>query len=299
MTAFTALAAPGDPVLVEAPTYSGALAAARAAGLVPTPVPSDEHGVRPDLLASALQSTGARLVVCQTAYANPHGAVLADDRREPVLDALAAAGAFLVEDDPLRPMAIDGPVHRPLLADDPRGHVVHVRSLTKVAAPGLRVAALSARGPALARLRAARQAADLFVSPVLQEAALELVTAPGWRRHLERLRTALGRRRDALLDALATALPEITFGRPAGGLQLWARLPDGLDDVAVSAAALRRGVLVNPGRHWYPFPAEAPASYLRLSFGCGDEALLRAAVARLRMAVDDVATGGSLVGAAD
>ena len=80
-TAFRALAAPGDPVLVEAPTYLGAIVAARAAGLRVVPVPSDADGVRPDLLAQAFARTGARLVYCQPLYANPHGSVLAADRR--------------------------------------------------------------------------------------------------------------------------------------------------------------------------------------------------------------------------
>ena len=76
------LAAPGAPVIVEAPTYLGALAAARAQGLQPVPVPADERGVRPDLLADALQRSGARLVYLQPAFANPHGASLAVERRK-------------------------------------------------------------------------------------------------------------------------------------------------------------------------------------------------------------------------
>jgi DNA-binding transcriptional MocR family regulator len=195
-------------------------------------------------------------------------------------------------------MAIDGPDPRPLVGDDPHGHVVHIRSLTKVAAPGLRVAALVARGPALARLRGARQAADLFVSTVLQEAALELVSAPGWRRHVDRLRAGLKVRRDALLAALAAELPEIAANRPAGGLHVWARLPHGLADLDVAEAALRRGVVVSPGRHWYPFPAEAPPSHLRLSFGYLHPTSLAEAVRRLRTAVDDAGAGGRAVGPA-
>jgi DNA-binding transcriptional MocR family regulator len=134
--------------------------------------------------------------------------------------------------------------------------------------PGLRVAALSARGPALARLRAARQAADLFVSPVLQEAALELVTDPGLaatsRAAARSARATSGRapRRPA------SALPEVTVGRPAGGLQLWARLPDGLDDVAVSAAALRRWGPRQPRPALVPLPGGGAGVVPRLSFGC-------------------------------
>ena len=89
--AFRHLCAPGDPVIVESPTYVGALAVARAAGLSMVPVPGDRDGVLPDVLADALARTGARLVYLQPRYANPAGAVLAPDRREAVLAAVRAA----------------------------------------------------------------------------------------------------------------------------------------------------------------------------------------------------------------
>src|SRR3954470_9519379 len=100
------LAAPGSPVLVEAPTYVGALTAARAMGLRPVPVPADASGVRPDLLADALASTGARVVYLQPLFANPHGGTLAVERRAEVLAAVRAAGAFLIEDDAFRELAL-------------------------------------------------------------------------------------------------------------------------------------------------------------------------------------------------
>jgi len=103
------LCAPGDPLIVESPTYVGALAAARAAGLVLVPVPGDEHGVLPDALADAFARTGARLAYLQPRYANPDGSVLATDRREPVLAAAARAGAFLLEDDWMRDFDLGAP----------------------------------------------------------------------------------------------------------------------------------------------------------------------------------------------
>jgi len=148
-SAFRALSRPGDPIVVESPTYLGALAAARWAGLRPVPVPADADGIRPDLLADALERSRAQLVYGQTAFANPHGAVLASGRRAAVLDAVGRAGAFLVEDDEHRDMPIDAEAPPPLAAQDPDGHVFYVRSLTKVAAPGLRAA--RRRAPAAPR----------------------------------------------------------------------------------------------------------------------------------------------------
>jgi DNA-binding transcriptional MocR family regulator len=283
-TAFRALASPGEAILVESPTYVGAIAAARAAGVRVVPVAADAAGVRPDLLADALRRTGARVFYCQPLFANPSGATLAADRRGPVLDAVAAAGAFLIEDDWARDLAIDADPPPPLAAADRDGHVVYLRSLTKSAAPGLRVAAVGARGAAGARLRAVRIVDDLFVAGPLQEAALELLAAPAWRRHLRRLRVLLRERRDALAAALERHLPELRVApRPAGGLHLWAALPDGTDDVALAAAAATRDVVVYPGRPW--FPAEPPGPFLRLTFAGAPPETLEEGVRRLAGAV--------------
>ena len=176
--AFRSLAATGDPILVESPTYVGALAAAQAAGLRAVPVPTDADGVRPDHLVEAFRRTGARVFYCQPTYANPTGAVLAADRRAGVLAAVAGAGAFLIEDDWARDFTLDGDPPPLLAPEDRNGHVIYVRSLTKCAAPGLRVGAICARGAALERLRAARLVDDFFVPGLLQETALQLVSAP-------------------------------------------------------------------------------------------------------------------------
>ncbi|HET6547956.1 MAG TPA: PLP-dependent aminotransferase family protein [Solirubrobacter sp.] len=277
------LAAPGAPVIVEAPTYLGALAAARAQGLQPVPVPVDEHGVRPDLLADALAASGARLVYLQPLFANPHGATLAPERRAAVLDAVRAAGAFLVEDDEFRDIALGSPPPPALFQEDRDGHVVHVRSLTKPAAPGLRIAAVIARGPAAARLRAARIVEDLFVPGPLQEAALELVSAPAWRTHLRRLQRVLRERRDALAAAVAGHLPEARTGPPpAGGMNLWLALPPGSDDRELAQRAATQGVLVSPGRPF--FAAEAPGPFLRLTFAAEPPDRLAEGVRRLAAA---------------
>ena len=280
VTAVRALAAARGTVLVESPTYRGALAGVRAAGLTPLPVPSDADGIRPELLAEALERTGARVVYLQPLHANPHGADLAAGRRAEVLAIAAAAGAFLVEDDWARDLTIDGPAPPPLAADDTDGHVVYVRSLSKSASPGLRVAAVAARGPAGARLRAARVVEDLFVSAPLQHAALDLVSSPGWRRHLKALRSGLGERRDALVGAVRRELGAQALERvPTGGLHLWVRLPDGTDEAALIAAAARAGVIVSGGGP--SFAAEPTGPHLRLSFGGAPPDVLVEGVSRL------------------
>jgi len=287
-TALRALAAPGEPILVEAPTYLGALAAARAAQLRVVPVPTDAEGVRPALLAEAFERSGARLLYLQPTFANPHGATLSAGRRAAVLDVVASAGAFVVEDDWARDLAIDGEAPPPLSAADRHGHVIYVRSLSKPASPGMRVAAVGARGAAGERLRAARIIDDFFVSGPLQEAAIELVSSPAWRRHLRSLRAALRERRDALAAAIERELPGLRLTMmPAGGLHLWFALPDRADDTAIAARAAAGGVTVSPGRAW--FGAEPPGPHLRLSFAGADPARLAEGVRRLAAAAPELA----------
>lgn len=299
-TALRALAPPGAPVLVESPTYPGMLAIARAAGLRPVPVPVDAQGVRPSLLADAFRATGARVFVCQPLFQNPTGAVLAPDRRGEVLGIARAAGAFVVEDDFVRRLVHEdaGPVPRPLAADDPDGVVVHVGSLTKATSPSFRVSALAARGPVLERLRAIQVVDSFFVPRPLQEAALELVGSPAWPRHLRAISAELKARRDVMTAALRLGLPDLSLPHiPSGGYHLWLRLPDGTGgtsqafgsggEAALTAAALRAGVAITPGRPY--FSAEPSAGHVRLSFaavaGAGE---IAEGVRRLRAAYDEV-----------
>ncbi|MFB8045075.1 PLP-dependent aminotransferase family protein [Streptomyces hydrogenans] len=289
-TALRALAAPGTPVLVESPTYPGMLAVARAAGLRPVPVPTDADGIRPDLLEAAFRATGARVLVCQPLFQNPTGALLPPDRRREVVRIARAAGAFVVEDDFARRLVHEdaGPLPAPLAADDPDGVVVHVCSLTKITSASLRVGALAARGPVLERLRAIQVVDSFFVPRPLQEAALELVGAPAWSRHLRTVSQELRARRDTLAAAVALRLPELALPQlPSGGHHLWLRLPDTLPEPALLAAALRAGVAVAPGRPY--FCAEPPAGHIRLSFaGVAGPTEIAEGVRRLRTAVDEL-----------
>ncbi len=268
--AFRAIAGPGSPILVESPTYPGAIAAAQAAGLRPTPVPMDADGVRPDLLAEAFAMTGARLLYCQPTYHNPTGTVLAPERRQQVVDVARAVGAFVIEDDFARYLGHGDPVPRPLVADDRDGTVVHLTSLTKPAAPSLRIGALVARGPVMERMRAVRLVDDFFISRPMQEAALELITSPSWDRHVRVLAAALRERCQQLGAAVTRELPDWTISRlPTGGLHLWIQLPAGADDTVVTSAARQDGVAVSAGRRY--FAAEPPAAYLRLGFAATND----------------------------
>ncbi|HEY6832547.1 MAG TPA: PLP-dependent aminotransferase family protein [Pseudolabrys sp.] len=286
--AFRALTSPGDSILMESPTYTGAIAAARAGGLNLVPVPTDRQGIRVDLLEDAFRTTGARILYMQPTYANPTGAVLASDRRDKILALLARYNAFLIEDDWARDFCLDGSAPPPpLAASEQDGHIIYIRSLTKSAAPGLRVGAVCARGPALERLRAVRAVEDFFVSGLLQETTLQLVTSAAWPRHLRNLRVALRERRDALVAAVHKHLGhESLLQTPSGGLHAWIQLPVGVSDMEVTERAAQVQMTVSPGWHW--FPADAPGSFLRLSFAALPPASYDEAIARLA----DICTTG-------
>jgi DNA-binding transcriptional MocR family regulator len=249
--------------------------------------------VVPELLAEAFGRSGARAFYCQPTYSNPAGSVLAAERREQVLDIARAAGAFVIEDDACHWLSHGRPTPAPLLDDDTDGRVIYLTSLTKATSPSLRVGAVIARGPAAARLRAALAVNDLFVARPLQEAALELVTRPGWKGHLRDLGRDLGLRAQTLSAALREHLPGLQFTAPEGGVHLWARIPgdDDTDDANAAFRARRAGVIVMPGRPF--FPAEPPGSFLRLTFSAApSQASLTEAVRRLA-ALPLVATRGT------
>ena len=263
MTAFRALARPGDAVLMEAPTYLGAIVAARAAGLRPVPVTGDAGGIRPEFLASTFERTGARVFYAQPTFSNPTGTSLSNERRREVLEIARKAGAFVIEDDYARDLAFEGIAPPPLVTAD-SGHVVYIRSLTKSTAPSLRIAALCARGQAGARIRSARLVDELFVAGPMQEAALDLVTNPGWHRHRQRVARELQQRRDLAVATLSAAALPIRLQPPHGGYTLWLALPDGVDDEAITRSALARGVRVSSCAAW--FPAEPGGAFLRVSY---------------------------------
>lgn len=263
-TVFRALAGAGRPLLVESPTYWGAILAAEQVGVQLVPVPSGPRGPDPDELARAFDRTGARAFYAQPSYANPTGARWSPGLSDEVLRLAREHGAFVIEDD----WAHDfGMTHEaiPLAARDDGGHVVYLRSLAKSVSPAVRVAGLVARGPARERILADAQAEAMYVSGMLQAVALDVVTQPAWRTHLRGLRQQLTARRDLLLGALRehapTARVEVV---PQGGLNLWVRLPDTTDVARLVRDCETAGVIVAAGDEW--FPAEPTGPYLRLNY---------------------------------
>ncbi|WP_219417863.1 aminotransferase-like domain-containing protein [Pseudonocardia nigra] len=263
-TAFRALVGAGRPLLMESPSYWGAILAAAQSGVQVVPVPSGTHGPDPDELARAFAQTGARAFYAQPNFANPTGACWPPTLADHVLDIVRRHGAFLIEDDWAHDFGITADP-APIAARDDSGHVVHLRSLTKSVSPAVRIAGVIARGPARERILVDAQAESMYVSGVLQAVALDVVTQPAWRTHLRSLRHQLAARRDLLVAALREHAPTARLEAvPQGGLHLWVRLPDTTDLARLVRDCETAGVVIAPGDEW--FPAEPTGAYLRLNY---------------------------------
>jgi DNA-binding transcriptional MocR family regulator len=264
ITAFRALVGAGRPLLMESPTYWGAILAAAQVGVEIVPVPSGIDGPDPEALSRAFEQSGARAFYAQPSFASPTGALWTQALADQVLDTVRRHGAFLIEDDSAHDF---GMTADPLVvaARDDGGHVVYIRSLSKSVSPAVRVAGLIARGPARQRILADTQAESMYVSGVLQAVALDVVTQPAWRTHLRRLRHQLTSRRDLLVASLREHAPDVQVEAvPRGGLNLWARLPDAVDLGRVVQECRSSGVVIGAGNEW--FPAEPTGQFVRLNY---------------------------------
>jgi 2-aminoadipate transaminase len=280
--AATVLIEPGDAVLVEEPSYLAALQAFSLAGAHVVPVACDDDGLDPDAVAAAAAAHGARLLYTIPTFHNPTGRTLPLERRRALAVVAERHGLWLLEDDPYGELRYRGePL--PSLATLPgaEDRTLYLSTLSKVAAPGLRVGWV--RTPAALRpsLVVAKQAADLHSSTIDQAAAARWLAAVDLDAHIAGLRAEYGARRDALLAGLADALPPgSTHNRPDGGMFVWARLPDGWDSEELLRRALERDVAFVPG---FPFFAGPPdRATLRFSFTTHSPQEIAEGLARLR-----------------
>jgi DNA-binding transcriptional MocR family regulator len=280
--AATVLLEPGDVVLAEEPSYLAALQAFALAGARVVPVACDDEGLDPDAVAAAAAQHRARLLYTIPTFQNPTGRTLGLERRRALSAVAERQGFWLIEDDPYGELRYRG-VALPSLATMAPDRTLALSTLSKVAAPGLRIGWVRTPPTLRPSLVVAKQAADLHSSTIDQAAAARWLAAVDLDAHVEGLRAEYGRRRDVLVDGLLAALPPgSTHNRPDGGMFVWARLPDGWDAEDLLRRALERDVAFVPG---YPFFAGAPdRAALRLSFTAHSPAEIAEGLARLREA---------------
>lgn len=280
----TALVEPGDVVLVEDPTYMAALQCFGLAGARVVPVACDDEGLLPEALDHAAGRERPVLLYTVPTFQNPTGRTLPADRRRAVADIAARHGMWIVEDDPYGELRFDGRAEPPIGGMEAAlDRTLALSTLSKIAAPGLRTGWVRAPAPIMRPLVIAKQAADLHTSTVDQAAAAVWLRHTDLPTHIAHLCDVYHERRDALLDGLGDALPVGTvWNRPAGGMFVWARLPEGHDAEELLSRAVRHEVAFVPGT---PFFAGHPdPRTLRLSFTTHPPEEIAEGLRRLRAA---------------
>lgn len=268
----------GSRVLVETPTYLGALQAFSLSEPEFVSVPSDDEGLDPDGLTREL-TNGARFLYCLPNFQNPTGRRLPLARRQQLTKIASAAGVLLLEDDPYGALSYSGEQLPTLHSMNPDG-VVHMGSFSKVLAPGLRVGYIIAPEKLHSKLVQAKQAADLHTPSFTQRIVHEVVKNGFLDEHIPKIRALYGEQCQAMLAALDQHFPKnVSWNRPVGGMFIWVKLPEHVDATAVLEKAIAENVAFVPGA---PFFANEPQkNTLRLSFVTVPKEKIADGIARL------------------
>jgi DNA-binding transcriptional MocR family regulator len=282
----------GDEVVVEAPSYLGALQIFSAAGARLLGVPVDEEGMHLDVLENILIRYRPKLIYTLPTFQNPSGCSMAPRRRLRLLELARRHRVPIVEDDPYGELYYTDQAPSPLLALDQDGYVIYLSTFSKILFPGLRLGWVAAPRPVIERLSQIKQLADLHCSTLIQGAVHEFCQRGALDKHLDHVRDLYRQRRDAMLAALRhardTTLTEhgpagLEWDEPQGGFNLWCRLPPGLKARQLMAEAARRNVALVPGEVFYP--DGGGQEEMRLNFSCPPVALIEEGVQRLGAAL--------------
>lgn len=253
---------PGDRILVENPTYLGAIQAWNAYGAQYVTVPGDEYGMRTDALEAALR-TGPKFIYVLPNFQNPTGVTLIKERRQQLIALADRYGVPIIEDDPYGQLRYEGSHIPSVVALDSEyrgnnhatysGNVIYLSTFSKTLAPGLRLAWVVAPPGVIGKLVQAKQGADLHTSTFNQMVGYEVGKGGFIDRHVLEIRKVYGQRRDLMLSLMEELFPvEVHWTRPQGGLFLWVTLPEELDAADVLEKAVERKVAFVPGAPFHP-----------------------------------------------
>ncbi len=272
-------------VLVETPTYLGALQAFTPMEPEVVSVASDDEGVDVADLASKVGSGAnkARFLYVLPNFQNPTGRTMSEARRAALVAKAAELGLPLIEDNPYGDLWFDSEPPAPLTARNPEGSI-YLGSFSKVLAPGLRLGFIVAPKAIYPKLLQAKQAADLH-SPGFNQRIIAEVMKDGFLdRHIPTIRSLYKSQRDAMLQALAKDMPSgVTWNTPVGGMFLWARLPEGMNAQDLLPKAVDKGVAFVPGAAFYNDHGDPRT--MRLSFVTPNVDEIRQGVAALAAAI--------------
>ncbi len=274
----------GSTVLVESPTYLGALQAfapmePRFAGIA-----CDDDGPDPAAIAAAALGADARFLYLLPNFQNPSGRSIAAGRRQAVVDQALQSGVPIIEDNPYGELWFDAPPP-PCLASLAPDATVYLGSVSKTLAPGLRLGFVVAPTALFPKLLQAKQASDLHTASLNQRLVHEVIRDGFLDRHVPTIRALYRSQRDAMLRALERHMPDdVAWTRPAGGMFLWLELPAGIDATSLLDDAVALGVAFVPGAPFFA-GGDARVSTLRLSFVTAGAAEIERGIALLAQAV--------------
>ena len=272
-----ALVDPGDKVLVETPTYLGALQAFSMFSPEYVSIASDEDGLLPDAMDDSMR--GAKFLYCLPNFQNPTGRLLSEERRYRLAERARELDLMILEDDPYGALSYDGETPPSIRSLAPE-RTVYMGSFSKVLAPGLRLGYVIAPKALRAKLVQVKQATDLHTSTLAQMVVYDVIKDGFLDSHIPTIRKLYREQCAAMLAALEHHMPEgVTWNKPRGGMFLWAELPRGMDASAVLARAIEKNVAFVPGA---PFFAANPVNEsLRLAFVTVPPPRIEEGVARL------------------
>jgi 2-aminoadipate transaminase len=292
---------PGDVIVAEAPTYPGAVPTFSSYQADVVQIEIDADGMRIDLLEerlAELERDGRRpkFIYTVPSFQNPAGVTMSLERRQRLVELAAEREILVLEDNPYGLLRYEGQPLPPLYALDGGVYVMYLGTFSKILSPGIRLGWVVAPAPVLEKINLGKQAADLCTSTLSQLMVQAYFEEARWHDYVESLTEIYRARRDTMLDALAEFFPpEAEWTRPAGGLFIWATLPDYIDTTDLLARALRDNVAFVPGEAAYLDGRGRNA--MRLNFSASDEEAIREGVRRIGKVVrEQVALYGTLTG---
>ncbi len=267
----------GSRVLVETPSYLGALQAFSVYRPEFVSVATDNDGVLPESVAAV--GTGARMLYALPNFQNPTGRTLSAQRRIELVETCARIGVPLIEDDPYGALSYKGQPQAKMVAMNPDG-VIYMGSFSKVLTPGIRLGYVVAPLPLARCLELAKQAADLHTSQLTQMVVHEVIKDGFLDSHIPTIRTLYSNQCQAMLDALTEFFPaQVSWTKPEGGMFIWVTLPKHIDAMVLLEESLKEKVAFVPGAPFYANAAET--NTLRLSFVTVPPEKIRTGIARL------------------
>jgi len=294
----------GDYIVVESPTYLGALQAWNAYGAQYITVPMDESGMIVAQLEEALRK-GPKFIYVLPNFQNPSGVTLSLERRKQVIELADKYGVPLIEDDPYGQLRYEGEHIQSLVHLDSefRGHdgdcysgnVIYLSTFSKLLAPGLRLAWVIAPTEVIRKLVMTKQAADLHTSSFNQYVAYEVGKGGFLDEHVKFIREVYRERRDVMLEMMEEMFPpEVHWTRPAGGMFLWGIMPENLDSAQLLKVALQRKVAFVPGASFHA--NGGGANTMRLNFSYSSPDVIREGITRLGLTLKEALHEGELAG---